>query len=85
VARVSFSQFSRNLARYLDEVCGANVPLTVTRPNARRVVLMSEEDFAGLMETIHLLTSPANAARLLRSIADAEARKVMERDVPDLP
>ena len=40
--------------------------------NARSVVLMSEEDYDGLMETVHLLNSPANASRLLRSIADAD-------------
>jgi PHD/YefM family antitoxin component YafN of YafNO toxin-antitoxin module len=34
----------------------------------RSAVLMPEEDYDGLMETVHLLKSPANAARLLRSI-----------------
>jgi antitoxin YefM len=33
---------------------------------------MSEEDYDGLIETVHLLNSPANAARLLRAIADAD-------------
>jgi antitoxin YefM len=34
----------------------------------------------GLTETVHLLKSPANAARLLRSISEADAGKVIERD-----
>ena len=46
--------------------------LVITRRNARSVVLMSEEDYDGLMETVHLLNSPANAGRLLRAIADAD-------------
>ena len=45
--------------------------LVLTRQNARSVVLISEEDYEGLMETVYLLKSPANAARLLRSINDA--------------
>jgi antitoxin YefM len=68
MARVSYSQLRGNLTRYLDEVCDSRAPLVVTRQNARSVVLMSEGDYEGLMETIHLLKSPGNAARLLRSI-----------------
>jgi antitoxin YefM len=33
------------------------------------------------METIHLLRSPANARRLLESIASANAEKLRERDL----
>jgi antitoxin YefM len=33
------------------------------------------------METVHLLKSPANAARLLRSIKEADQGKLTERDI----
>ena len=72
MARVSYTQFRNNLATYMDEVCDGRAPLVVTRQNARSVVLMSEEDYDGLMETVPLLNSPANAERLLRAIADAD-------------
>ena len=72
MAHVSYTQFRNNLASYMDEVCDGRAPLVVTRQNARSVVLMSEEDYDGLMETVHLLNSPANAERLLRAIADAD-------------
>jgi antitoxin YefM len=72
MAHVSYTQFRNNLASYMDEVCDGRSPLVVTRQNARSVVLMSEEDYGGLMETVHLLNSPANAERLLRAIADAD-------------
>ncbi len=70
--QVSYNQLCKNLAYYMDEVCDAHAPLLVTRQNARSVVLMSEQDYEGLMETVHLLKSPGNAARLLRSIGDAD-------------
>jgi len=35
------------------------------------------------METVHLLKSPANAARLLRSIQDADQDKLTERELID--
>jgi antitoxin YefM len=44
---------------------------------------MSEETYDGLMETVHLLNSPANAARLLRGIADAHENKLTERGIAD--
>jgi antitoxin YefM len=72
MAHVSYTQFRNNLASYMDEVCDGRAPLVVTRQNARSVVLMSEEDYDGLMETVHLLNSPANAERPLRAIADAD-------------
>lgn len=70
MAHVSYSQLRKNLASYMDQVCDKRAPLFVTRQNARGVVLMSEEDYEGLMETIHLLKSPANATRLLHSIKE---------------
>jgi antitoxin YefM len=42
---------------------------------------MSQEDDKGLMDTVHLLKSPANAARLLRSIKDADRGKLKKREL----
>ena len=71
---VSYSEFQNNLASYMDKVCDGHAPLLVTYQNDRSVVLMSEQDCEGLMETVHLLKSPANAARLLGSIKQAGPR-----------
>ncbi|MFL6813753.1 MAG: type II toxin-antitoxin system Phd/YefM family antitoxin [Bradyrhizobium sp.] len=81
MAHVSYSELRNNLASYMDEVCDNRTPLFVTRQNARSVVLMSEDDYEGLIETVHLLKSPANAARLLRSIKDADEGKLTEREI----
>jgi antitoxin YefM len=65
----------------MDEVCDNRDPLTVTRQNARSVVMMSEEEYESIMETLHLLRSPANAAHLLRGLKEAEAGTMLERDL----
>jgi antitoxin YefM len=65
----------------MDEVCDSRAPLHITRANARTVVMMSEDEYDGLIETLHLLRSPANAARLLRSIEAADAGKLTEHDI----
>ena len=71
MTRVSYAEFRANLAAYLDSVCDNCEPFFVTRQNARSVVLISEDDYEGLMETVHLLKRPANALRLMRSIGEA--------------
>jgi antitoxin YefM len=80
MAHVSYSELRTNLASCMEKVCDDRAPLVVTRQNARSVVIMSEQDYDGLMETVHLLKSPANAARLLRSIKDADRGKLKKRE-----
>jgi antitoxin YefM len=78
---VSYSAFREHLARYMDEVCDSRAALHVTRQNARTVVLLSEEEYEGMVETLHLLRSPANAKRLRASIRKADAGKLIEHDI----
>ena len=59
----------------------ARAPLRVTRQNARSVVVLSEEEYESIMETLHLLRSPANAQRLLRAIESADAGKLSEHEI----
>lgn len=83
MVHVSYSELRSNLASYMDEVCDDRSTLVVTRQNARSVVLMSEQEYEGLIETVHLLKSPANAARLLRSIDEANQGKMKPREPID--
>ena len=55
---VSYSAFREHLAQYMDEVCDSRAALHVTRQNARTVVLLSEDEYEGMLETLHLLRSP---------------------------
>jgi antitoxin YefM len=67
----SYSDLRRNLAAALDRVSADREPLVITRDRGKpTAVLMSLEDFASYEETRHLLRSPANAERLLDSIAE---------------
>lgn len=83
MSHVSYTQLRANLARYMEEVCDSHDALVVTRQNARSVVLISEDEYAGMLETLHLLRSPANAARLKKGIAEANAGDLIEHDIED--
>jgi antitoxin YefM len=76
---VSYTEFRQRLADYMDQVWDSRAPFRVTRQNARTVVMLSEAEYESMVETLHLLRSPTNAARLLRSIKSADAGKMTEK------
>ena len=78
---VSYTELRSNLAKYMDEVCDSGAALHVTRQNAKTVVLLSEDEYEGLLETVHLLRSPANARRLLNAIREVESDGLIEHDL----
>jgi antitoxin YefM len=89
MAHVSFTDLRQNMASYFDRVTDDREPLLVTRQGGKgNVVILSEEEFAGWQETVHLLRSPKNAARLLASIHQLDAgqgpsRELVEDEAPD--
>jgi antitoxin YefM len=63
-----------NMASYFDRVTEDHEPLIVSRPAGKgNVVVMAEDDFAGWQETVHLLSSPRNAERMLRAKKQLDA------------
>ncbi|GAA3975702.1 type II toxin-antitoxin system prevent-host-death family antitoxin [Allohahella marinimesophila] len=65
---VNFSDARNQLKRVLDQVVDDADYTIITRRDADDAVVMSLDQFNGLMETVHLLKSPANAAHLSKSI-----------------
>ena len=81
---VSYTDLRQNLARYLDEAVSSHAPILVTRQGGKgNVVILSEEEFEGWQETVHLMGNPANARRLLRSIQSADAGAAQEHGLID--
>jgi len=84
MAHVSFTDLRPNMASYFDRVTDDREPLLVTRQGGKgNVVILSEEEFAGWQETVHLLSSPKNAARLLASIRQLDAGEGRARELVD--
>lgn len=72
---INYSSFRKHLTESLDKVERDRVPLLVTRQNGSSAVLMSLDEYNAYMETAHLASSPKNAARLNRAIAELEAEE----------
>lgn len=81
MGHVTYTDFRQSLAGFMDRVCDEHAALTVTRQKGRSVVVMSEAEYESIMETFHLIKSPANAARLVAAIAQLDAGQGMERDL----
>lgn len=77
----SYSDFRMHLKERLDEVRESRTPLLVTRQNGSNAVVLDQEEYEGLIETLHLLRSPKNAERLHRAIAQLDAGHGVERDL----
>jgi antitoxin YefM len=70
---ITYSDARANLAKTMDRVCDDHAPVVITRENGGAVVMLSLRDYEGLEETAYLLSSPANARRLLESVGEIEA------------
>lgn len=74
------TSFRRNLFSLLEQTIRYNEPLQISTKDGNAVVL-SEEDYRGLMETLRLLSLPEMRRRLLEGKAAPLADCVPEDEV----
>lgn len=80
---VNFSEARNQLKSVLDQVVDDADYTVITRRDAEDAVVMSLDQFNALMETVHLLKSPANAAHLSKSIQQYRAGKAEKHGLLD--
>jgi antitoxin YefM len=80
---VSFTEARNGLKSVLDHVENDVDYTVITRRDAEDAVVMSMDHYNSLMETVHLLKSPANALHLSKSIEQFQSGKTTERDIPN--
>jgi antitoxin YefM len=69
---VTLSAFKTNVESTIQDVVSTHQPVIVKKDRRSSVILMPLEDYQALTETKYLLSSPANAARLVRGIEEIE-------------
>lgn len=69
---ITFTDTRANLKDVMDRVVRDHAPVVVTRQKAEAVVMVSLADWNAIEATAHLLSSPANAARLNAAIAELD-------------
>lgn len=80
---ISFTEAREKLASVMDQACDDRAPVIITRQKKPSMVLLSLAEFEAMEETLHLLRSPRNAERLMRSIEAAERGDVTEQVLID--
>ena len=70
---ITYSEARANLKGVMDRVVSDRTQVVVTRQKSEAIVMMSLADWNAVAETLHLLSTPSNAARLRRSIGQLEA------------
>jgi antitoxin YefM len=79
---MSASEARKRLFPLIEQVNDDQEPVEIVS-KAGTAYLVSADQWRSVMETAHLLRSPANAARLLGSIADAEAGRTEPQELID--
>lgn len=78
---ISFTEARNGLKAVLDRVVNDADTTVITRRDSEDAVVMSLDYYNSLMETVHLLRSPANAEHLSKSIAQYKAGKAVKREL----
>ncbi|WP_298978273.1 type II toxin-antitoxin system prevent-host-death family antitoxin [uncultured Psychrobacter sp.] len=74
--RISLSKAKKDFEAVLDTVNYNDGPIIIGRQNNNDAVIMSLAHYNGLMETLYLLKSSANAAHLAKSVEQYESSKL---------
>lgn len=72
--QTTYTQARAQLASLLDQVTNDREIVIVQRRGAEDVAIIAADELAGLLETVHLLRSPANAERLLTALSRVRQR-----------
>jgi antitoxin YefM len=75
---ITTHQAAKNLDSLINKVIADVEPTILCNDQGQKAVLMSLDEFNSWQETLYLLSNPANAEHLRRSIEEARTGKVAE-------
>lgn len=73
-----------NLEQLIHQVDTDAEPIMIFLDDSHKAVLLSEREFTAWQETEYLLSNPANAAHLRKSLEQARTGQVTERELSDV-
>lgn len=80
---LTYTDARANLKDVMDRVVADMTQVVVTRQKAEPVVMVSLAEWNSINETLHLLSSPRNAERLLEAIRELDEGRGTEHDLID--
>ena len=76
---ISVNEAKKNLEKVIEQVMADAEPAVLRTETGDEVVLLSLDEFNSWKETIYLLSNPANAAHLRKSIDEARSGHIHEK------
>ena len=70
--QTNYTNLRQNLASVLDEVIDNRSCVIVSRTGKEDVAIIAASELSNMMETLHLLKSPANAKKLFAAMERAD-------------
>ena len=67
---ITYTDARNQLTRLMDEVMEDREPITITRNGTGIAVLLAADEYEAMEQTLHLLSTPANAERIRQGLTD---------------
>ncbi|MCD6090215.1 MAG: type II toxin-antitoxin system Phd/YefM family antitoxin [Bacteroidales bacterium] len=80
----NFTEFRTGLKSFLDSVENNNETLIIKRGSGKGTVIISLDEYNSIMETVHLLSSKANADRLYESMQQMKEGQTVQKDLIEI-
>ena len=80
---ITINQAQQNLASFIESVVADAEPVIICTDSGQQVVCLPLDEFNSWKETLYLLSNPANAEHLRRSINEAKQGAVQTRELLD--
>lgn len=80
---LNYTEARNGLAEAMRHTVEDKDPITITRNGLGAVVMMDEQEYYSMIETLHLLSTPANAERIRRGLAEYDKGNFQERELCD--
>jgi antitoxin YefM len=78
---VTLKEAKRNLEQLVEQVIADAEPTIIVTDSGEQVVFLPLDEYNSWKETLYLLSNPANAEHLRRSLAEARAGNVKEQEL----
>lgn len=81
---ISTAQASKNLDNIIEQIIADVEPTILLNDKGKKAVLMPLDEFNSWQETLYLLSNPANAEHLSKSIQEVADGKTFEKEIIEL-
>ncbi|MEE8436975.1 MAG: type II toxin-antitoxin system prevent-host-death family antitoxin [Candidatus Neomarinimicrobiota bacterium] len=81
---ITINQAKQDINRLIEKVISNAEPTIICNDQGQKAVLLSLDEYNSWKETLYLLSNPANAEHLRRSIQEDKSGKIIEQELDEL-